>query len=316
MDTKKTKDITKTLFAALPHLFGAAAFFIGRVVLFDTINPVIVGFTAALCFENCFLTAIFFSVLGLATIYSRIYVARYMIALAVLLMFTYIATLKHIKHSALNKSVLGGVSMLIGGFLFSVSEDITLVYIILAVLEGMLAGFECYIFDSGTRILFMKEQKQTLESEELLSLSLMICCVVSGSANINMGYTPLSIYLMLVFIFLLCSKCGFSLSISGSAIMGLVTVFGRISDASSLPVLIMGSIFATILSKKHKILTAAGFAMGAVPMAWYWQPALLTYGNLLALVLADLTLLFVPDKLYLALSAPLDTGIGRSLEYG
>lgn len=316
MDTKINTRIYKILFATAPHIFGACAFFMGRVVLFDTIDPVLLGFVGTLCFENCFLTAILFSVLGLATIYNRIYIARYLIALAVLLMFTYIASLKKIRPSSLNKSVLCGISMLVGGILFSVSEQITLFYGILAVLEGLLAGFICYIFDSAVGMLFMKERKHTLESEELLSMSLIICCIISGSANLNMGYTPLSLYLMLVFIFLLCCKCGFSLSISGSAIMGLVTVFSKISDATSIPVLIMGSIFATVLSKKHKLLTAAGFAMGAVPMAWYWQPQLLNIDSLAALILSDLTLLLIPDKLYLAISAPIDTGIGRSLEYG
>ncbi|MBQ9519839.1 MAG: SpoIIE family protein phosphatase, partial [Firmicutes bacterium] len=174
----------------------------------------------------------------------------------------------------------------------------------------------CYIFNTASDLIFLKKHKSTIESEELLSLSLMLCCMISGASGIKTGFTPLSVYLMLVFIFLLCCKCGFSLSISGSAIMGLVSVFSHSGDAKAIPVLIMGSVFATVLSKKHKLLTPLGFAMGAIPFAWYWQPSLLNMGSLAALVLAGLTLLIIPDKLYLAVAAPVDTGITRSLEYG
>ena len=316
MDTKITKKITSVVRTVKPHLFGVTAFFLARVILFDTINPVLMGFMGILCFEKCFFTAIFFACIGLVTVHGKIYIARYLISMCLLAMFIYIASVKKLKPSSMTKSALCGLSMLTGGILFSVSEDITVFYSILAVLEGLLSAFMCYIFDSSSELLFSSKAKNTIDSEELLSLSLIICCVISGSADINMGYTPLSLYLMMVFIFLLCYKCGFSLSISGSAIMGLVTVFGKIGNASGIPVLIMGSVFATILSKKHKLLTPLGFAMGAVPMAVYWQPELLNYGSLIALICAGATLLLIPDKLYLAISAPVDTGITRSLEYG
>ena len=208
MDTKITKKLPSLLQSAAhaikPQLFGLTAFFISRVTLFDTINPVLLGFIGILCFEKCFFTAIFFSCIGLVTIHSKIYIARYLIAVCILAMFVYIAAMKNIKPSSLTKSTLCGLSMFTGGILFSVSEDITVFYGILAVLEGLLSAFMCYIFDSSSELIFSKKPKHTIDSEELLSLSLIICCIISGSADINMGYTPLSLYLMMVFIFLLC----------------------------------------------------------------------------------------------------------------
>lgn len=316
MNTKISKKATLFFTGAIPHIFGISAFFMGRVLLFDTIDPVLPGYMGALSFHPCFLTASVFAVLGLATVGARLYISRYVIAICILALLSYIFILKNKKPSTLTKSVLCGISMFAGGLLFSVSEQITVFYSILAVLEGLLAGFMCYIFNTAADLIFLKQNKKTIESEELLSLSLILCCIISGSSGLKTGFTPLSIYLMLVFIFLLCYKCGFSLSISGSAIMGLVSVFSHAGDARAIPVLIMGSIFATILSKKHKLLTPLGFAMGAVPTAFYWQPRLLCWGSLVALILAGLTLIMIPDGLYLAVSAPVDTGITRSLEYG
>ncbi len=315
MNTKINKKTADLLIRAIPHIFGAAAFFMGRVILFDTIDPVILGYVGSLAFESPFPTACMFAVLGLLSVGRRLYIARYIIAIAVNAMLAYIFTLKKIQPTALGKSVICGISMLTGGVLFSVSEHITLFYMALAVLEGLLAGFICYIFNTASDLIFMKKSKSTIESEEMLSLSLILCCMISGSAGAG-GYNPLSLYMMLVFILLLCCKCGFSLSISGSAIMGLVSLFSHTEDARAMPVLITGSIFATVLSKKHRFLTALGFAMGAVPMALYRQPSLLNIGSLCALLLAGLTVAFIPEKLYLAVSAPVDTGISRSLEYG
>lgn len=59
MDTKITKKITSVVRTVKPHLFGVTAFFLARVILFDTINPVLMGFMGILCFEKCFFTAIF-----------------------------------------------------------------------------------------------------------------------------------------------------------------------------------------------------------------------------------------------------------------
>ena len=316
MNTQISKKTHDFLLRALPHIFGVSAFFMSRVVLFDTINPVLLGFMGALSLHPCYITACIFSVVGLTTVGIRLYISRYIIAICILSLLSYIFILKHKKPSALTKSCVCGLSMFLGGLLFSVSEHITLFYTILAVLEGLLAGFICYIFNTAADLIFVKKNKKTIDSEELLSLSLILCCIISGTTGIKPGFSPIGIYLTLVFIFLLCYKCGFSLSISGSAIMGLVSVFSHAGDAKSIPVLIMGSIFATVLSKKHKLLTPLGFMMGAAPIAWYWQPALLTLNSLLALILAGLTLLLIPDKLYLAVSAPVDTGIARSLEYG
>ncbi|MBR6401167.1 MAG: stage II sporulation protein E [Firmicutes bacterium] len=316
MNTKISKKTADILGRAVPHIFGASAFFMGRVILFDTIDPVLMGYIGALAFEKSFYTACVFAVLGLATVGTRIYIARYIIAICLTALFTYISAIKGMKPTPLKKSVLCGVSTLAGGILFSVSEQITLFYTVLAVLEGFLAGFMCYIFNAASELIFMKKSKRTIESEELLSLTLILCCMISGSAGGGTVYNPLSLYMMFVFIFLLCCKCGFGLSISGSALMGMVSVFSRIDDAVTMPILILGSIFATVLSKKHRMLTPLGFVMGAAPSALYWKPSLVNTGSLAALLCASATLFFIPERLYLAVSAPVDTGISRSLEYG
>ena len=77
MNTKISKKTADILGRAVPHIFGASAFFMGRVILFDTIDPVLMGYIGALAFEKSFYTACVFAVLGLATVGTRIYRAVY-----------------------------------------------------------------------------------------------------------------------------------------------------------------------------------------------------------------------------------------------
>lgn len=318
--TLKKQNISKPTFAltkktTFSHFISILGFFIGRIIMFRTLNPIAIAYLAAYSFSpNYYITAVFVF-LGVLTRYKDIYISRYILAVATLTFINIIAKQYIKKPTPFLRSLSGGIATLFAGLLFAVINGFSLYFTTLAFLESALTIFLSYIFHRGTAILCINTAKRSIEHEELLSLCLIAFGVIVGSADIYIGGIPIMYFFIILSLMVTGYKGGIALGISGAGILGTILVFSGYQSIDIIPILLIAECALTISHGKHKILSITGFLAGGAIGLFYFNPSLYSTGLLYSAILASVVFYIIPDKLYVSIATSLETGITSGNEY-
>lgn len=314
--TKLTKFYKKIIYSnTMDWIMALAGFLMGRVILFGTINPLVVAYISLFLMSMNFYVAVVAAIVGLMSVSNKIFISRYIISLAVLIALNFYAVSKEFKAKKGVRAILGGLAVITGGIIYAVINYGSVYFLTLSLLEGVLVALISYIFSYGMDMLMGKKKTSAVKNEEVLSLVALFCCAITGAGDIYFGSTSLCMYFVTVFLFLLGYKGGTVLALGGSAIVSVLLVFSKLYNSNIFLVLSVGCFMASASAKINKYFTPVGFCIGAVPVAFFFYRGILDLSFIGTVFFAGLTLFFVPDNLYLVFKGFVNTG-SASEEFG
>lgn len=130
---KKAKKGIGNFIKSYSLTYAVIGFMLGRLELFGIINPIIIGFVSVFCYRPGFYTVAAAAILGLLSIWGRIYISRYIGAILIMCAMHVLGNEKY------RQSFSAALAMLCSGITFAMFYDFSLYYALIAVIEAVLA---------------------------------------------------------------------------------------------------------------------------------------------------------------------------------
>jgi len=178
-------------------------FFVGRIVVFDMINPVAIGFLGSLAGTGfSFYAASIFLIMGIATRLNDAYIARYLVSVGLLC----IANIAAHKFLLTNKITVFAQGAACALCIFVGSLSVTLIYgagilTLIGLFEAVLAFFLTFVLCKASLVLTAPKLKSWLSNEEVISLAILSGCIIAGASDIYIGVVSLRYFLCIYFLF-------------------------------------------------------------------------------------------------------------------
>ena len=105
------------------------------------------------------------------------------------------------------------------------------------------------------------------------------------------------------------------LAIASGATMGMMLSFANIYPVGIVSTLAIGGLTSAMAGRFRKIFMPIGFVLSFAPMVVYYRLDLLSVGAFVAILLAGIINMYVPERLYLNFSNIINTGKSQSNLY-
>lgn len=299
----------------ITFIISILSFFLGRVVIFQTLSPVAIAFLSNFNFVGTkFYFIEFFICLGFFTKTGKIYFLKYIICLG----FMTIANLitKNFKRpNEIVQSATGSISILLAGLIISILNGFSIYYTLLAILESILTFSLSYIFKKSTDLFYFKNDKKTLNNEEIFSIAILMGSIIAGSADVYIGNVSLMYFFLSYSLMVVSYKCGSALGSVAGVILGTVLILANFCSVEIIGILSISSIVCGLLKKYGKIASAAGFIVFGGLAVYYFDITMANVELLFSSVGAGLIFIIVPNKFYIAISSTFTPEIDNTEEY-
>ena len=287
------QDVTGAAIAAL-------GFFMGRVVVFGTVNPLATAYSAAFIAQGNFYTAAIFSAAGLLTRAALPYSIKYFITLALMIIANIVMRASGIgllkPHKTLLPPILAGGSALASGLIIAFANGINTYLLLMSMLEGVLAFSAGLIMQKGVAALVGNVRRGVLSNEELISLAVLAGGVAAGAADIFIGVLSLRYFSCVLLVLLMAQSGGAAVGAAVGLLLGvLMNVAGF--EGLAFPVILgIGGLASGGLRDVNKPFAALGFLLAGGILCLYFAPGLLNLELFISSAIGALTFCFLPSR--------------------
>ena len=277
-ESKKTRALPRvTRQSASRFMLASLGFFLGRVVVFGTVNPIATSFLSAFWGREMFYTAAAFAAAGFLTRTAIPYAIKYFITIACMAAghFALRALRRDKPLPALWPPVAAGMSALASGVLVALANGVNFYLLLMALLEGVLAFSVGLIMQKGASALVGNVRRGALNNEELISLAVLAGGVAAGAADIFIGPLSLRYFTCSLLVLLMSQSGGASVGAAVGLLLGtLMNVAGF--EGMAFPVILgVGGLAAGGLRDVNKPFAALGFLLAAAILCLYFAPGML-----------------------------------------
>ena len=175
----------------LPAAYVFGAFFAARCMLFDILCPCGGAYLAFMLGHRSLYLAAAASAVGVFTRGADIYVWGYIGSYLLIALLNVLVRRLKLSLSSVSKSVAAGLIMTVGGVLSAYGENLSLYYLLLAGLQGILSALLTLVFTEGVAA-FRRG------GVEILGVSLLIGIVCGGMGDINLLGIPLALIVLTI----------------------------------------------------------------------------------------------------------------------
>ncbi len=303
----------KDIAYATISIFG---FFLGRVVFFQVLNPIAIGFLANF-FSNGFLFyfIVGFTTIGLATKLGGLYLVKYLLCIILCCCTNLYFAQKRYTPNIIIKSTVGAVAVIVSGIAFALMNSFSLYFVLMALLEGVLTFTLTYVLKKATLVVAGTKKRKLLGSEEIISIAILMGAIISGAADIYIGSVSLKMFMATVVILIVSFKGGCSLGAMGGMLLGLMLYITGFSDIYSAIIFSLCGIFAGIFKERGKMATIAGFIVGGGISVFYLTPYMLNIELLFSVVSGVILFLLMPDYFYFNVNSSINPVMDNAEEY-
>ncbi|MDL2248170.1 stage II sporulation protein E [Tyzzerella sp. OttesenSCG-928-J15] len=251
-------------------------FFMGRVALFQFMNPFALAFLSGFIGYNSKIYLIAASLaLGIATKFEGLLMLKNLAAIVLICAGHMFWGMAGIKLNGRAVLILSGFGALFSGLLFAFLYDKSLYYIAMALAESVFVITLSIIMRSGNDILSGRLKENIVDTEEIISLVVIMGAVVAGAADIHIGSFSFK-YILCTYIVLIGAKRGGSpIGAMCGVVLGFVLTLVGYFNYSLIGVLSVGGVVAGAFRRNGKLAAVAGFLAGTVLSAIYLDMALL-----------------------------------------
>ena len=276
-------------------ILSSVGFFIGRIALFQFMNPIALAFlTSFLGNGSKILTIFVFTGIGIITRFEGLYTLKYLAAITLIYSFDIILSAFSIELNRKSKAILSGTITLICSLVFAYFYKSTY-FVFLAVLEAVLVFSLAFVLKSGIDV-FEKLSIKELSSETLISLSLMVGAVICGVSDIYIGSISFKFLFSSIVILVVAYSGGAVYGATCGVVLGFILTLMGFSNYSLLGILSIAGLICGIMKDTKKIGAMAGYLAGGLITALYLDSGILNMGLLYSVSIALIIFFFIPEK--------------------
>jgi len=296
-------------------VFCAFAFFIGRLLVLGSVNPVIIGYLANFVGKGPIIYAVsLFSLMGVLTSAPGTYLFKYALALLSLCAISSFITFKKVKITILQVAALSSVIIFISSMFTSTFFGGMTVYLaVTSVMEGALAFCLTLLLKKGVSSLQRFKSRKVLKTEELISLALLFGGVLAGASNVYVGAVSLRIFFASFIILQAGYKGGSTIGASAGFLLGVSLYIFNLSGSGFTTVLGLAGFGAGILQKK--LYSLIGFLMAGIFGICIADTALLQFDTAFSVASAATLFFFTPDNFYFNTGGRITSNIADAEDY-
>ena len=297
-------------------MIGIMGFFLGRVVVFDTLNPIAVSFLATLLGRGSlvlfFVTAL---LIGLGFFTTELYLLKYGICLVLLLCTQLFVHKRRIRLNEISQSVMGGMAIFTAGLIFALLSDLSFYYGLIAVIEGLLAFALTFVLQKASRTITGARRGKFLDAEELISIAILMGSVVAGAAAIYIGAVSLRIVLCVMVLLVVAYKGGGAMAAMTGLMLGLLLIFSGYTHLWRPLIFGLGACIGGMLKERGKLSVIVGFLAGGAAIILYADISLVSVELFFSVAVASVLFYFMPDNFYFNLNSSINPTIDNTEEY-
>lgn len=273
-------------------LVGFLGLFLGRVVIFGSLNPVAIGFLASYILRGyrIYLGAVFIA-LGMATQFTGPYLVKYVFALGLVVGAHVYIDKKAYPATRAMKSLVAFGAVLIPGLVMTTYMVRGGYYVGMTFLEAGMAAGLVYLMDAGIRVLEGKDRE--LDNESLLSTAIVLGMIVAGVADIYVMGVSVKHFVSAVVVLVIAQKGNSTTATTAGVILGLTIAMTTGASQGFIAVLAVAGMLAGLGTSRAQ--TIMGFGAGWVIMALFVDPDKLSWGWLVSYGLAAAVVYFGPS---------------------
>lgn len=292
------------------------SFFFGRVVIFDSLNPVAIAFLSNFNFIGTkFYLISFFVLLGFLTKSGQIYFSKYVICIGLLSAINILFGKSSKKSNPILQSAVGSGAILISGLITAALNGFSFYYTVLSILETILTFSLSLVLKKGIGLFFFNQAKKIISNEEIFSLSLLIGSVIVGSADVHIGEFSLMYFFFMLSLLSISYKCGISIGATSAVLLSVVLILSGHCTVEILFISSVSAIFAGLTKELGKPLAVLSFIIFGGLTTFYIQPDMLSREYLYSAIGAASLFLILPNKLYVNIGSNIATTIKTTDEY-
>ncbi len=264
--------------------FSAGGFFIGRAMIFGSINPIVIAYLATFLFSGPrFYMALVFAGLGLVTKFSSIYSIKYYMCLG--LLFLSGVTLKNrVRNKSLLLPIIGGTSIFLSGVILSITYGFSAFLLVMAALEGGLAALLTFIIGKGLGVIDHGEKARY--AEEMIGIAIIGAGIIAGSADIHIGIVSMRMVFAPLFVLVCALRGGYGAGCAGGLLTGLVLQFTGLESPEFTLILAASGMVSGSLNHTKKIYMVAGFFATFFPLLFLLKLEGLTLSTFVSVIIA------------------------------
>lgn len=277
-------------------LLTISGFFIGRVSIFKSINPIAISYLSCLSFTgNSIFLALIFVVIGLLTKINDIYFSKYVICICLISALN-LCLKKDIKKSIVFKGLAGSICIFISGLSISALNHFSSYYTMLAILETILTFCLTIILDKSIKLIWTNNHP-VLNTEEIISLVVLISCIISGSSDIFLGDISFTYFLTILFMLIASYNLGSTFGAVAGVICSLLLNLNGEFSTEIMLIFCSSSIFSAFLKQKGKLFTSAVFLISMYLLSFLLNFSLIDKSLFYSSIFAMAVFLIIPCKI-------------------
>lgn len=294
------KDIANIVISSL-------GFFIGRAVVFDTLNPLAPAFLANFCGTGYrfYLTAAL-TAIGFFTKLNGFYLTKYLICVVLLGLFQFIAGRKFKKIALPLQCAATGTSLFLAGTITMITNEFGSYFILLCLLESILAVSLTFVLKKGILVLDTGQQRKALGNEEIISVAILSGAVIAGAAQIYIGSISLKYFFSFLIILIAGHKGGSALGTLTGMLLGLTLYFSGFASLETLTVFSLSGACAGAPKEFGKHGAIISMSLGILTGAYFIDRSLLSIELLLSVLSSSILFLALPDYFYFNIGAAIN----------
>ncbi len=278
-------------------IINLCAFLTGRAVIFQNLNPMSIAFLSSFCLKGkSFYPICIFAFLGILTKASEPNLIKYAICIGLIAAANLMLTGVVNKHHDFICALLSSMSLLISGLFISMINSFMLYYIILAFLEAILVFSLSFVIRKGVN--YFENKQYTIENEELLSLSIILGCILSGSADIYVGSISLMHYFLIFALIIMSYKAGAAAGAAAGLLFSAVLALSGHISAEAISVFAIASAFSGFFRKYGKAASVFSFFTSGLIFAFFIDRTIITNELLYSAIFAFISFFIIPQQLF------------------
>ena len=314
--------LTKSI--AIRLAVSAVGFFIGRTVIFDMVNPIAVGFMASITgIGYSFYATAFFLLLGIATKLKGIHIIRYLICVSLLCIInvsahSFLNMKKNLYFTAFAQGLSGALCILIGTISVAWMSGAGIINLLLiAVLESTLAFFLVFVLCKATALISDPKGLSWLGNEEIISVAVLLCCIIAGSADIYIWFVSLKYFLCFYFILLTSYFADGAVAAAAGMLIGIMLLLTGTSqwNASMALVLSLSGLGGGLFKSQGKLYAFVGFVIVGGAAFFYLNRDLLSIEVAFSMSFAGMLFMITPWKWGFRIASQRYPDLGNNQEY-
>lgn len=309
---KKSLSITKQ--DTITFIISLLGFFLGRVAIFQLMNPVGIAFLSLfLCKGYKFYLITFFTGIGILTRFSGVYFIKYFSSIILLIVINILVETKSIKATTLVKAFASSTSILIPSIIITYLFNRGFYFATMAVLEVILAFSMVFIMRSGIDIIMGKQK--VIDNETLMSLAILLGAIVAGGSDVYIGGISLKFFLCSFIVLVLSSKGGSAMGATTGVLLGFILTMTGAASFTLVGILSIAGLIAGLMKDMKKAYSILGFIAGGLITSLYLDINILNMPLFYSVLLASVTYIFLPKNFNFDLQEVISPSVNNYDEY-